>query len=84
MDKKTIEPKSLATLDLYLSSFLTLHGITPELKLNNGRVTFNFPVNDDLYRLANSYNSNEPIPVADFVTAIKTLRGQMLTMRGAR
>lgn len=78
------ETKTLSTLDLYLSSFLSLHGIIPELRITNGKVTFNFPITDDLYRLANSYNSNEPVPVADFVTAVKTLRGQMLTMRGAR
>lgn len=78
------ETKTLSTLDLYLSSFLTLHGIQPELETNNGRVTFNFKVTDELYSLSNAYNGNEPVPVADFVTAIKTLRGQMLTLRGQR
>lgn len=78
------EQKTMSTLDIYLSAFLSLHDLKPELLVNNGRVTFNFPVSDDLYRIANAYNSNEPIPVADFVTAIKTLRGQMLTMRGPR
>lgn len=78
------ETKTLSTLDLYLSSFLSLHGIQPELETNNGRVTFNFQVTDELYKLANAYNGNDPVPVADFVTAIKTLRGQMLTMRGQR
>lgn len=76
------EQKVMSTLDLYLSAFLSLQGLQPLLQINSGRVTFNFPISDDLYRLANAFNSNEPIPVADFVTAIKTLRGQMLTMRG--
>lgn len=78
------EQKTMSTLDIYLSAFLSLHGLRPELKNNNGRVTFDFLVNDELYRLANAYNSNEPVPVADFVTEIKTLRGQMLTMRGPK
>lgn len=84
MAKAKTEAKELSTLDLYLSAFLSLHGIQPELKITNGRVTFNFPVSDELYRLANLYNANEPVPVADFVTAVKALRGQMLTMRGQR
>lgn len=78
------EKKTLNTLDLYLAAFLTLHGLQPDLQVNNGRVTFNFDITDDLYRFSNAYNSNDTIPVADFVTAVKTLRGQMLTMRGPR
>jgi hypothetical protein len=74
--------KILSTLDIYLSSFLALHGIPPKLQITNGRVTFNFIVSDDLYRLTQIYNSNEPVPVADFVTQVKTLRGQMLSLRG--
>jgi hypothetical protein len=76
--------KVFSTLDLYLSSFIFLNGIQPKLELNNGRVTFDFPVSDALYRAINLYNSNELIPVADFVVAVKTLRGQMLSMRGQK
>lgn len=78
------EQKSWQTLDLYLASFLNLSGVFPKLELNNGRVVFAFPVNDDLYRLIVNYNSNVNVPVTDFVTTVKTLRGQMLTMRGSR
>ncbi len=49
------ETKVLSTLDIYLSSFLALHGIQPELKNINGRVIFSFTVSDELYRLANAY-----------------------------
>lgn len=76
--------KIFQTLDIYLSSFLALHGIQPKLEVQNGRVTFSFIVSDDLYRLTQRYNSNEPVPVADFVTQIKSLRGQMLSLRGQR
>lgn len=78
------EQKILQTLDLYLSAYLSLCGISPKLEINNGRVVFVFPANDDLYRLMANYNSNINVPVTDFVTTIKTLRGQMLTMRGQR
>jgi hypothetical protein len=78
------EQKTLQTLDLYLSSYLSLCGISPKLEINNGRVVFVFPANDDLYKLMVNYNSNVNVPVTDFVTTIKTLRGQMLTMRKQR
>lgn len=78
------EKKTFQTLDLYISAYLTLCGIHPELQVTNGRVIFVFPQNDDLYRLLSNYNSNVNVPVADFVTIVKMLRGQLLTMRGQR
>lgn len=75
------ERKVFSTLDIYLSAFLALQGINPNLEVHNGRVTFNFVASDELYTKAVDYNSNTPVPVADFVTSIKALRGQMLTMR---
>tara|TARA_B100002003_G_scaffold251579_1_gene295991 strand:+ start:1801 stop:2046 length:246 start_codon:yes stop_codon:yes gene_type:complete len=75
--------KDFTTMDIYLSAFLSQFGIQPELKLKNGKVIFSFPHDDDLYKLLMNYNCNVNVPVADFVTTIKTLRGQMLTMRGA-
>ena len=79
--KKT-EQKTFQTLNLYLSSFLQLCGISPRLELNNGKVVFVFPVSDELYKLITDYNSNQPIAITDFVTTVKMLRGQMLSMRG--
>lgn len=75
------QEKVFTTLDIYLSSFLSLFGVQPELKLNNGKVVFSFPASDDLFKLMMNFNSNVNIPVTDFVTLVKTLRGQMLTMR---
>jgi len=84
MERDMTKEKIFETLDIYLSSFLALHGIQPKLEVQNGRVTFSFTVSDELYRLTQLFNSNEPVPVADFVTQVKSLRGQMLTMRGQR
>ena len=79
------ECNTFQTLDLYLSSFLSLSGVSTTLEVNNnGKVIFVFPANDDLYRLMANYNNNVNIPVTDFVTSIKTLRGQMLSMRGGQ
>ncbi len=68
-------------LDIYLSSFLSLHGVEPTLELKNGKVIFTFESTDQVYRLMNLFNSNKPVPVADFVTVVKTLRGKMLTAK---
>ena len=76
------EQRLFTTLDIYLASFLSLNGISPTLQLSNGRVVFVFTATDDLYKLTMDFNSNVHVPVADFVTMVKTLRGQMLTMKG--
>jgi hypothetical protein len=75
------EIQTIKILDIYISAFLSLHGIEPKLELNNGRVVFTFPAEDKVYRLMNLFNSNVDIPVADFVTTVKTLRGKMLTAK---
>ena len=80
MEKKT----TFTTMDIYLSAFLSLSGIQPELNLNQNKVIFSFPANEDLYQLMMNFNSNVNVPVTDFVTLIKTLRGQMLTMRDCK
>lgn len=77
--------KTFQTLDIYLSSFLSLWGFHPRLEVNdNGKVIFVFKLTDDLGKFMTNYNNNDPVPVADFVTTIKTLRGQMLTKRGRK
>lgn len=76
-----VETKTFETLDIYIASFLTFNGLKPELQITNGRVIFVFPRSDDLYRLLSKYNSNANVGVADFVTVVKTLRGQMLSMK---
>jgi hypothetical protein len=78
------EQRLFTTLDIYHAAFLSLNRIPPTLELRNGRVVFIFPACDELYKLTMNFNSNVNVPVADFVTMIKTLRGQMLSMRGRR
>ena len=73
--------RTIDLLDLYLSSFLSLHGINPQLEIKNGKVRFIFDTNDRTYHLMNLFNSNVEVPVADFTTTVKTLRGKMLTLK---
>lgn len=78
------EIKTFQTLDLYISAYLNLCGIQPELQFTNGRVVFVFTRSDDVYRLLSNYNANASVGVADFTTVIKTLRGQMLSMKAGQ
>jgi len=73
--------KTFSTLDIYLSAYLSLKNLEPTLEIKNGKVVFSFEAADVLYRLMNDFNSNEDVPVADYTTAIKTLRGKMLTAK---
>lgn len=75
-----------STHDVYLSAFLALSGIQPALEMEDHlrrRVTFQFPVTDELYHFIAAFNRNVEVPILDFTTTIKKLRAKMLTMRDA-
>ena len=74
--------KELELIDLYIAAFLMFHGVQPRLILKNRKVVFIFDASDEVYRLMTIYNANEDVPCLDMITAIKTLRGQMLTLKG--
>jgi hypothetical protein len=73
--------KIFSTLDLYLAAYIKLKGMEPDLEVKNGKTVFNFEVTDKLYKLMGEFNSNVVIEVADYTTAIKTLRGKMLSAK---
>ena len=73
--------KTFSTLDIYLASFLSLHDQDVTLELQNGKVVFTLEASDSLYRLMNQFNSNVQVAVLNYTTAIKTLRGKMLTTK---
>jgi hypothetical protein len=75
------ETRKINLLDIYLSSFISLHGIEPKLEAKGGKVVFTFPATDRIYGLMNLFNQNSEVKVADFVTSVKTLRGKMLTAK---
>ena len=72
------------TLDIYLAAFLALSGIAPKLQKTGNRVVFVFPDCTDLYKLMANFSGNCNVAVADYVTLIKTLRGQMISMKNDR
>tara|TARA_B100002003_G_scaffold245057_1_gene272217 strand:+ start:1809 stop:2057 length:249 start_codon:yes stop_codon:yes gene_type:complete len=81
---KEFKKNNFTTMDVYISAFISLFGIQPALKLNNGKVIFSFNANDDLCKIMMNYNSNVSVPVADFTSAIKSLRGKMLSMKDSQ
>ena len=73
--------KAFGAMDIYLASFLSLHDQDVTLEMQNGKVVFTLEASDSLYRLMNQFNSNVQIPVLNYTTAIKTLRGKMLSRK---
>jgi len=69
------------TLDVYLAAYLSMNGCPPELESRGGKVIFAFPNGTDINRLIGQFNANSLIAVADFTTAIKSLRGRMIQAR---
>ncbi len=78
------EGKKFKTFDVWLSAYLQVYYTSPELQLINSKVVFSFPHSDDLYKFLANYNGNVNVPIADYVATVKTLRGQMLSMRGGQ
>lgn len=73
--------RTFSTLDVHIAAYLELHGISAELINLNGRIVFTFPANDELYKIALAYNSNELAPIADYITSLKILKSKMYSMR---
>jgi hypothetical protein len=78
MDKQ----RKIPILDLNLSAFQHLHGNTPELVNQGGRVVFMFDSDDAFYKLSELYNSNISVAVLDMVNAQRELKSKMLSMKG--
>jgi len=75
------ENSNVPILDIHLSSFLSLHGISPEFTKQGTRVVFEFPSSREVNDLTRAYNENPSVPVLDFVHHLRKLRSQMLAAR---
>ena len=75
--------ETLVIRDLYLAAYLSFSGLKPSLKVDTGRVFFHFQISDDLFRLINIFNASpQQILLSQYIDELKTLKGQMLTLRG--
>lgn len=78
MNQKTFE-----TADLYLASAISiLINSNPDFIVQNGKVIFTFPINDDLYKAMSAYNGGVAVNSIEYAQTIKRLRAEMLMRRG--
>ncbi len=68
-------------LDIYLTSFLSLHGISPQFTKQGSRIVFEFPASKEVNQLTRAYNENPSVHVLDFVHHLRRIRSQMLSAR---
>lgn len=64
-----------------LASFQFLHGNPPTLELNGTRVTGMFSVDTHFFELSARFNSNEDVPVLDYLKAQRELRAKMMALK---
>jgi len=69
--------RKIRQFDLYLSSFLSMHGFTPKLFLNGQRISFEFDASDEVLDLMEKYSCNALVPVAEYVISVKRLKSKM-------
>jgi len=79
-----MEEKVFEVSDLWLAAFLFACGLSPTLRILNGRVVFIFSASPDLDKLILNFQGNCNVRVMDYAAAAKTLRGQMLDMKNQR
>ncbi len=74
--------KVYSTLDVYVSSWIYLTtGTYPELKSHNGKVSFNFPLTEQVINSLRDYNSGEKIEALKFSLTIKNLKTQIFQLK---
>lgn len=80
-----INPEYFTTLDAYVGGFLTLKGFKPELvEEPTGKISLRWEATDGLYQALNELNSDVPMGAMSLLTAIKILKGKIITMKKMR
>ena len=70
--------KVYSTLDVYLASIIYLYtGILPDLINNDGRVSFNFPLNEKVFEAIKEYDAGMVLVANRFVHTIKYFKAQI-------
>ena len=68
--------------DIYAVTFLDYKGHEPVLVREGRRVTFFVPDEPAIYQLLGEFNGNPEIPLLDYLTHLKKIRAQMISVRG--
>lgn len=71
--------KIFTTLDVYISSFLSLKGFTPKLIVQNGsgKIVFAFNTSPELLKEIENYNGGATVKASQFALTIKALKSQI-------
>jgi hypothetical protein len=67
--------------DIHTSAYLQFKGLNPELKKEGTRVVFCFPNTPETQYLIDDYHNNPIVQLLDYVSHLRRLRSQMLSMR---
>ncbi len=73
--------RTMGIMDIYVSAFLLYRGLQPTVELRGNKAVFVFETLPGVYDLLDQFNSNASVDVADYATAVKTLRGKMLSAK---
>jgi len=68
--------------DIHVSAYLQFKGLNPELKKEGTRVVFCFPNSPETQSLMDDYYNNPTVRLVDYISHLRRLRAQMLSMRG--
>ncbi len=72
----------IPVLDLNQSAFHMLYGDNPHEEMQpDGRVAFMHEAGERFYELSGRYNSNDPVPVQDFVNCQRQLKARMMSLK---
>jgi len=71
------------TLDAYQAAYLTLRGLPVSYILQNGLIVFSFSETKELREALRDYMNGAEVPVFQFVTRVKMLRGQVHNRKGS-
>lgn len=73
--------RTMSIIDIYASAFLLYKNIQPTLELRGNKAVFIFEASSKVYDFLDQFNSNATVDVGDYVTAVRILRGKMLSMK---
>lgn len=72
------------TLDAYQAAYLTLRGLPVAYIPQNELIVFSFADTKELREALSDYMNGAKVPVLQFVSQVKMLRGQIYNRRGRR
>lgn len=67
--------------DIWFASYQKLKNNPPELTLQGTRVVFEFASTPEFYKIAAEYNSNPDVSLLDYISVVRRLRAEMLTLK---